>query len=48
VGFLNAQTDDFGVRPGDNFTVLRLKRDLLSRSTMEVFIQIDIVKTGIQ
>ncbi len=37
VGFLNAQTDDFGVRPGDNFTVLRLKRDILSRSTLGVF-----------
>ena len=47
VGFLNAQTDDFGffntqindfeVRPGDNFTVFRLKRDLMSRSTMGVF-----------
>jgi len=38
VGFLNAQTDDFGLRPGDNFTVLRLKRDLLSRSTLGVFL----------
>ena len=37
VGVLNAQTDDFGVRPGDNFTVFRLKRDLLSRSTLGVF-----------
>jgi len=37
VGFLNAQTDDFGVRPADNFTVFRLKRDLLSRSTLGVF-----------
>ncbi|MCH7805471.1 MAG: carbohydrate binding family 9 domain-containing protein [Acidobacteria bacterium] len=37
VGFLNAQTDDLGVRPGDNFTVMRLKRDLLSRSTLGVY-----------
>ena len=37
VGFLNAQTDDFGVKPGDNFTVFRLKRDLLSRSTLGFF-----------
>lgn len=47
VGFLNAQTDEFGffndqtndfeVRPGDNFTVFRLKRDILSRSTLGVF-----------
>ncbi len=38
VGFLNAQTDDFGLQPGDNFTVMRLKRDLLSRSTLGVFV----------
>jgi hypothetical protein len=41
VGFLNAQTDefgsDFGIQPGDNFTVFRLKRDLLARSTMGAF-----------
>ena len=36
LGFLNAQTDDFGVRPGDNFTVFRLKRDILSRSSLGV------------
>ena len=37
IGFFNTQTNDFEVRPGDNFTVFRLKRDLLSRSTMGVF-----------
>jgi len=37
VGFLNAQTDDFGVKPGDSFTVFRLKRDFLSRSTLGFF-----------
>jgi hypothetical protein len=37
VGVLNAQTDDFELQPGDNFTVMRLKRDLLSRSTMGAF-----------
>ncbi len=37
VGFLNAQTDDLGMKPGDNFTVFRLKRDFLSRSTLGFF-----------
>ena len=37
VGFLNAQTDAFGVKPGDNFTVFRLKRDLFSRSNLGFF-----------
>ncbi len=37
VGVLNAQTDELGVKPGDNFTVFRLKRDLLSRSTLGFF-----------
>ncbi len=36
LGFLSAQTDDFGVQPGDNFTVFRLKRDILSRSSLGV------------
>ena len=37
LGFLNAQTDNFGLRPGDNFTVFRLKRDVLSRSNLGFF-----------
>ena len=32
VGALNIQTDDFGGRPGNNFTTLRVSRDLPSRS----------------
>jgi hypothetical protein len=37
LGFLNAQTDDFGLRPGDNFTVFRLKRDAFTRSSLGFF-----------
>ena len=37
LGFLNAQTDDFGIRPGDNFTVFRLKRDAFTRSSLGFF-----------
>ncbi len=37
MGFLNAQTDNFGVQPGDNFTVFRLKRDILARSSVGAF-----------
>jgi hypothetical protein len=37
LGFLNAQTDDFGTRPGDNFTVFRLKRDAFTRSSVGFF-----------
>ena len=36
LGLLEAQTDDFQDRPGDNFAVFRLKRDLLSRSSVGV------------
>ncbi|MCZ6768474.1 MAG: DUF5916 domain-containing protein [Acidobacteria bacterium] len=34
VGFLDVQTDDFQGKPGDNFAVFRLKRDLFSRSSI--------------
>ncbi len=34
LGFLDAQTDDSQDRPGDNFAVFRLKRDLFSRSSV--------------
>ncbi len=37
LGFLNAQTDDFEDRPGDNFGVFRLKRDVFSRSSLGFF-----------
>ena len=37
LGFLNAQTDDFEGRPGDNFGVFRLKRDVFSRSSLGFF-----------
>lgn len=37
VGFLEAQTDNFGDRPGDNFAVFRLKRDILARSNLGFF-----------
>ncbi len=36
LGFLDAQTDNFQDRPGDNFAVFRLKRDLFSRSSVGV------------
>jgi hypothetical protein len=32
VGLMNMQTEDVGARPGDNFTALRVSRDLPSRS----------------
>ncbi len=38
LGFLNAQTDNFGLRPGDNFTVFRLKRDAFTRSSLGFFL----------
>ncbi|MCH8819551.1 MAG: carbohydrate binding family 9 domain-containing protein [Acidobacteria bacterium] len=37
LGFLEAQTDKFGARPGDNFAVFRLKRDILARSNLGFF-----------
>ncbi|MCZ6879398.1 MAG: DUF5916 domain-containing protein, partial [Acidobacteria bacterium] len=37
LAFLEAQTDDFRDKPGDNFAVFRLKRDLLSRSSLGFF-----------
>ena len=38
LGVLNAQTDDFQGRPGDNFGVVRLKRDLFSRSSLGFYL----------
>ncbi len=35
---LNIQTDEQGGRPGDNFAVFRLKRDLFSRSSAGIFV----------
>ena len=37
LGFLEAQTDDFSGKPGDNFGVFRLKRDIFSRSFLGMF-----------
>ncbi len=37
LAFLEAQTDDFGDKAGDNFAVFRLKRDFLSRSSLGFF-----------
>ena len=37
LGFLNAQTDEFETRPGDNFGVFRLKRDIFTRSSLGFF-----------
>ena len=37
LGFLEAQTDDFSGKPGDNFSVFRLKRNILSRSFLGMF-----------
>jgi hypothetical protein len=37
IGFLEAQTDELGDRPGDNFAVFRLKRDILARSNLGFF-----------
>ena len=37
MGFLEAQTDELGARPGDNFAVFRLKRDILARSNLGFF-----------
>lgn len=34
LGLLNIQTDQFEDRPGDNFTVFRLKRELFARSSV--------------
>ncbi len=34
LGFLNIQTDSFEDRPGENFTVFRMKRDLFTRSSV--------------
>lgn len=34
LGFMNMQTDDFAGEPGSNFTVLRLRKKLLSRSVV--------------
>ena len=36
-GFLNVQTDDFEGSPGSNYTVFRLKRNLLARSNLGNF-----------
>ena len=37
LGFLEAQTDDFSGKAGDNFSVFRLKRDIFSRSFLGMF-----------
>ncbi len=37
LGILEAQTDDFQDRAGDNYAVFRLKRDLFSRSSVGFF-----------
>ncbi|MDA2932912.1 carbohydrate binding family 9 domain-containing protein [Acidobacteria bacterium AH-259-D05] len=37
LAFLEAQTDDFRDKAGDNFAVFRLKRDFLSRSSLGFF-----------
>ena len=37
LGILEAQTDDFQGQEGDNFAVFRLKRDILSRSSLGFF-----------
>ena len=34
IGVLNMQTDDIGQEPGDNFTTVRVSRDLPSRSSL--------------
>ncbi|MBI4457242.1 MAG: carbohydrate binding family 9 domain-containing protein [Acidobacteria bacterium] len=34
VGLLEAQTSDYQAKPGDNFAVLRLKRNIFSRSSL--------------
>lgn len=36
-GFLNVQTDDFEGSPGSNYTVFRLKRNILARSNLGIF-----------
>ncbi|MBI4444829.1 MAG: carbohydrate binding family 9 domain-containing protein [Acidobacteria bacterium] len=38
LGFLQAKTDDYFQRPGDDFTIFRLKRDIFSRSSIGMFI----------
>ncbi|MEE8349865.1 MAG: DUF5916 domain-containing protein, partial [Acidobacteriota bacterium] len=38
LAFLNAQTDELADRSGDNFTVFRLKRDILARSSVGAFV----------
>ncbi|MBI2823024.1 MAG: carbohydrate binding family 9 domain-containing protein [Acidobacteria bacterium] len=38
LGALDAQTDEHGGRPGDNFAVFRLKREILSRSSLGMFL----------
>jgi hypothetical protein len=37
IGFLNIQTDDFEGTPANNYTVLRAKRNILSRSNVGIF-----------
>jgi uncharacterized protein DUF5916/cellulose/xylan binding protein with CBM9 domain len=38
IGLMNMQTEDVGRRPGNNFTVLRMSRDLPSRSGLGVIV----------